>query len=135
LWSFLKVSPLNKGATVLEAIKIGPISVPVSQVVFENLSFFHADTLRGSLELWGDELIARVSLGTNGEDIVVSVPKAQGYRALINRLAAELLLTKKWISSTDLKPSALTSFAEGLRAYLSYDQYGEDQFVASVKPR
>ena len=57
-----KTSPLNKGATVLEAVKIGPVLIPVTQFIFEHLDFFHSDTVQGSLELWGNEYVARIIL-------------------------------------------------------------------------
>jgi hypothetical protein len=128
-------SPLNKGATVLEAIKIGPISIPVSQVVFENLAFFHDDTLRGTLEIWGNELVARISLGNDDATTTVSVSKDQGYRALINRITVELLQKKKWISPISMKLSALTLFSEGLRDYLNFDMYAEDRFISSAREK
>ena len=128
-------SPLNKGATVLEAIKIGPISIPVSQVVFENLAFFHDDTLRGTLEIWGNELVARISLGNDDATTTISVPKDQGYRALIDRITVELLQKKKWISPIPMKLSALTLFSEGLHNYLNFDLYAEDRFISAAREK
>jgi hypothetical protein len=128
-------SPLNKGATVLEAIKIGPVSIPVSQVVFENLAFFHDDTLRGTLEVWGNELVARILLGSDEAITTVSVPKDQGYRALINRITAELLQKKKWIVPIPMKLSALMLFSEGLQNYLNFDQYAEDRFINAAREK
>jgi hypothetical protein len=125
-------STLSKGATVLEAIKIGPVSIPVSQLIFENLAFFHKDTLRGTVEVWGNELTARILLGDD-ETITVSVPKEQGYRALINRITVELLEKKQWIFPIPMKLSALTPFSEGLRNYLDYDAHGEDRFINSAR--
>ena len=128
-------SPLNKGATVLEAIKIGPVSIPVSQFVFENLAFFHNDTLRGTLEVWGDELVARISLGSDETTTTVSVSKDQGYRALINRITVELLQKKKWIAPVPMKLSALILFSEGLNNYLSFDLYAEDRFISAAREK
>jgi hypothetical protein len=128
-------SPLNKGATVLEAIKIGPVSIPVSQVVFENLAFFHDDTLRGTLDVWGNELVARILLGSDEAITTVSVPKDQGYRALINRITAELLQKKKWIVPIPMKLSALMLFSEGLQNYLNFDQYAEDRFINAAREK
>jgi hypothetical protein len=104
-----RTSPLNKGATVLDAIKIGPVSIPVSQVIFENLVFFHDDTLRGSLENWGGDLVARISLGNDEKTITVTASKEEGYRALITRATVELLQEKKWIVPIPMKLSAPAS--------------------------
>jgi hypothetical protein len=127
-----KTSPLNKGATVLEAVKIGLISIPVSQVVFENLGFFHDDTVRGSLDLWENEYVARISFGSDEMPIVVSVPKGEGYQGLINRVTAELLQRRNWIAPLSMKLSALTLFSEGLRNYLDFDRYAEDRYLVSA---
>jgi hypothetical protein len=129
-----QTSHLSKGATVLEAVKIGPVSIPVSQIVFESLPFFHDDTLRGTLEAWGDSLVARISLG--GEKaITVSATKDEGYRALIRRATVELLQEKKWIAPMPMKLSALALFSDGLRDYLDYDTFAEERFLQSAREK
>lgn len=130
-----QTSPLNKGATVLEAVKIGPVSIPVSQVVFESLAFFHDDTLRGSLEAWGDGLVARISLGNGEKTISVSASKEQGYQSLIRRAAVELLQEKKWIEPIPMKLSALPLFKDGLRNYLDFDALAEDRFIEAAREK
>lgn len=130
-----RTSPLNKGAIVLEGVKIGPVSIPISQIVFESLAFFHEDTLRGSLEIWGNEIVARVALGREETAITVSVLKDEGYRALINRVTAELLQKKKWISPIPMKLSALILFSEGLRNYLNFDAFAEDKFIIGAREK
>jgi hypothetical protein len=126
---------LNNGATVLEAIKIGPVQIPVTQVVFESLAFFHEDTLRGTLDVWGNEIVARVSLGSDEAITTVSVSKDQGYRALVDRIAVELLQKKKWISPIPMKLPALMLFSKGLQDYLNYDLYAEDSFIIAAREK
>lgn len=128
-----RTSPLNKGATVLEAIKLGPVSIPVSQLVFENLAFFHEDTLRGSLEIWGNSLVAKFSLGGGEKTIAISASKEQGYQFLIRRAAVELLQEKKWIEPMPMKLSALPMFKDGLRNYLDFDTFAEDRFIEAAR--
>jgi hypothetical protein len=130
-----RTSPLNKGAAVLDAIKIGPISIPVSQIIFENLAFFHDDTLRGSLEIWGGDLVARISLSGNEKTIVVTASKEEGYRTLITRATVELLQEKKWIVPIPMKLSALAMFSDGLRNYLDFDAYGEERFIKAAREK
>lgn len=129
-----QTSHLSKGATVLEAVKIGPISIPVSQIVFESLPFFHDDTLRGTLEAWGDRLVARISLGDE-KTITVSATKDEGYRALIRRASVELLQEKNWIAPMPMKLSALALFSDGLRDYLDFDTFGEERFLLSAREK
>jgi hypothetical protein len=128
-------SPLNKGATVLEAIKVGPVQIPVTQVVFESLAFFHEDTLRGTLEVWGDRLVARTSLGDDEAITTVSVSKDQGYGALIERITVELLQKKNWIFPIPMKLPALMLFSKGLQNYLSYDLYAEESFINAAREK
>lgn len=130
--SIPRLTPLNKGSTTLESVKIGPVSLPISQIIFENLAFFHTDTLRGALELFGDQITARLSL-KGGESIVISVPKEEGYGGLIDRISVELLERRGWISPVPMNPTALLQFAKGLESYRNYARTGEEPFLLEAR--
>jgi hypothetical protein len=123
---------LNKGSMTLESVKIGPVSLPIGQIIFDNLAFFHTDTLRGALELFGDQISARLS-PEGADSIVISVPKEEGYRRLIDRISVELLERKGWISPIPMNPSALLQFAEGLESYRNYARTGEEPFLPRAR--
>jgi hypothetical protein len=131
LVSIPRLAPFNKGSMTLESVKIGPVSLPIGQIIFENLAFFHTDTLRGALESFGDQITARLSLET-GETMVISVPKGDGYRKLIDRISVELL-ERKYISPIPMNPAALLEFTKGLESYRNYARTGEESFLLAAR--
>jgi hypothetical protein len=132
LVSIPRLTPLNKGSMTLESVKIGPVSLPIGQIIFDNLAFFHTDTLRGALELFGDQISARLSL-EGADSIVISVSNEESYRRLIDRISVELLERKGWISPIPMNPSALLQFAEGLESYRNYARTGEEPFLLRAR--
>src|SRR5262249_32196201 len=110
-----RLTPLNKGSITLDSLKIGPVSLPIDQLIFKNLAFFHTDTLRGTIESFGNQITVRFSFGS--DETIISIAKDQGYRNLIDRIAVELLERKKWISPIPMNPAALHQFADGLQSY------------------
>lgn len=119
-------SPLNKGSIAFDGINLGGITIPLKQILFEGLGFLHKDTLRGSLELWGNDLTARIFVAPE-QELVVSVDKAKGFRALLDRLAVEIIREKNWMSSVRMQPLALVSFTAGLKSYAAYSTSGDQE--------
>jgi hypothetical protein len=133
LVSIPKLSPLNKGSTAIESIKIGPVSIPIRQIVFDNFPLFHRDTLRGTIDAFGDRITARLVLGPDDTHVTVVVTKNEGYQHLIDRISVQLLEQKKWITPIPMTPEALSLFAEGLQAYKVYAKFGEESWLAKAR--
>jgi hypothetical protein len=121
-------------STALASFKVASISIPIGQIIFENLASFHKDTVRGVVEAYGDQVTARLSIA-QGEDMSISVPKSHGYRKLIDRICVELLERKNWIAPVPMKPEALQLFAEGLEYYRNYTKFGEESFLTLARQR
>jgi hypothetical protein len=127
-------SPLNKGSIAIESFKIGDVSIPISRLIFQNFTRLHHDVLRGSLEIWGDELRARVSMA-GLDELTISMPKTKGLGALADRLAAELLRQKKWLTPYPMSTAALPSFTDGLMNYLDYVKSADQEKLTAARSK
>jgi hypothetical protein len=114
---------VGKTAVSLTPLKIGNLSIPITEFVFEYLPIFHRNTLRGSIEKWDESVTVRLKM-PGFATLSFTYPANTSVAILQSRAVIEVLRRKGWLSLPTIDPSSFDSFKQAFSAYTEYKLSG-----------